>query len=132
MAFEFEVKHLLLDAEGVTAALLRMGAVPRDTKRQSDIYYSHPSRDFSRTDEAFRIRIEEIGRERKLYLTYKGPKIDTTAAGKSRIEYELEKVTDISDIIEFGVMITPALAVDGDVKSSGKLLSVDDIKGLLR
>ena len=47
------------------------------------------------------------------------------------LECEIEKVTDITAIMSFGVMITPALAVDGEVKSSGKLLSVDDIKGLL-
>ena len=54
------------------------------------------------------------------------------AAGKAAgIEYELVKVTDINAIMEFGVMMTPALAVDGEVKSVGKVLSVDDIKKLL-
>ena len=45
---------------------------------------------------------------------------------------EIEKVTQISDIMKFGVMTTPALAVDGTVKSVGKLLSVEEIKGLLK
>ncbi len=53
------------------------------------------------------------------------------AAKDLGIEFEIEKITDITDIMAFGVMITPALAVDGKVKSSGKLLSVDDIKGIL-
>ncbi len=54
------------------------------------------------------------------------------AAAKSLgIEYELVKVTDINEIMKFGVMMTPALAVDGDVKSTGKVLSADDIKKLL-
>ncbi|MBN2564413.1 MAG: TM0996/MTH895 family glutaredoxin-like protein [Candidatus Eisenbacteria bacterium] len=48
------------------------------------------------------------------------------------LEVEVEKVTAINDIIGFGVMVTPGLAIDGDVKSSGKLLSVDEIKGLLK
>ena len=48
------------------------------------------------------------------------------------IEFDIEKVTDISDIIKFNVMITPALVVDGDVKSSGKLLPADDIKDFLK
>ena len=47
------------------------------------------------------------------------------------LDYELEKVTDINAIIDAGVIRTPALAVNGDVKSSGKVLSVDDIKRLL-
>ena len=53
------------------------------------------------------------------------------AAKAAGIEYELVKVTDINAIIEFGVMMTPALAIDGQVKSAGKLLSADDIKKLL-
>ena len=47
------------------------------------------------------------------------------------IEYEIVKVTDINDIINFGVMMTPAIAVDGEVKIVGKLASVEEIKELL-
>ena len=53
------------------------------------------------------------------------------AAKSLGFEYELVKVTDINEIMKFGVMMTPALAVDGEVKSTGKALSVDDIKKLL-
>jgi small redox-active disulfide protein 2 len=53
------------------------------------------------------------------------------AARELGIEYHLEKVTDINRIMQFGVMMTPALAVDGEVKVAGKVPSVDDIKGLL-
>ncbi len=48
------------------------------------------------------------------------------------IEAEIEKVTGINEIMKFGVMMTPALAIDGTVKSSGKVLSAGDIKGLLQ
>lgn len=53
------------------------------------------------------------------------------AAKELGIEYELEKVTKINDIMKFGVMITPALAVDGKVKVAGKVASPDDIKAML-
>ncbi len=53
------------------------------------------------------------------------------AARELGLEYELEKVTDINDIMKFGVMMTPGLAVDGQVKSSGKVLSSEEIKPLL-
>ncbi len=53
------------------------------------------------------------------------------AAKELGVPYELEKVEDINDIISFGVMMTPALAVDGEVMFSGKVLSVDEIKDLL-
>lgn len=47
------------------------------------------------------------------------------------IEYEIEKVTNINEIMGFGVMMTPALAVDGEVKAVGKVVSPDEIKTLL-
>ena len=53
------------------------------------------------------------------------------AANDLGLEYEIEKVTDINEIMNFGVMVTPALAVDGDVKVTGKVPSVEDIKAIL-
>ncbi|NOK60149.1 MAG: thioredoxin family protein [Chloroflexi bacterium AL-W] len=53
------------------------------------------------------------------------------AARSMGIDYELQKITDMNEIIDFGVMVTPALAVDGYVKVSGKIPSVDEIKRLL-
>ena len=57
---------------------------------------------------------------------------NTEAAAKDLgIEYEIEKVTDINTIMNFGVIMTPALAVDGQVKVVGKVLSPDEIKKML-
>jgi len=53
------------------------------------------------------------------------------AADKLGIEYEIEKITNINDIIGFGVMLTPALVVDGEVKAAGKVPSADEIKEML-
>ena len=54
------------------------------------------------------------------------------AASKSGIEFELEKVTSINDIMAFGVMMTPALAIDGKVVISGKVASEDEIADMLK
>ena len=55
------------------------------------------------------------------------------AAGKSLgIEYEIEKVTDINEIMKFGVMMTPALVVDGEVKMAGKVISMEEITRLIQ
>ncbi len=54
-----------------------------------------------------------------------------TAAKDLGIEYEIEKVTDINDIMKFGVMMTPALAIDGQVKVVGKVPSAEEIKKML-
>jgi small redox-active disulfide protein 2 len=54
-----------------------------------------------------------------------------TAAKELGISYELEKVTDIVQIMKFGVMMTPALVVDGKVKIVGKTPPVEEIKIML-
>jgi len=53
------------------------------------------------------------------------------AAQNLGIEYEIDKVSNITEIMNFGIMTTPALVVDGEVKSAGKVLSADDIKKML-
>lgn len=56
--------------------------------------------------------------------------VDETARSMN-LEYDLEKVTDIQKIMEFGVMTTPALAVDGAVKIAGKMPSAAEIRRIL-
>jgi small redox-active disulfide protein 2 len=53
------------------------------------------------------------------------------AVGALGVPAEIEKVTAIQDIMKFGVMVTPAIAIDGKVRSAGKVLSPDEIKALL-
>jgi len=53
------------------------------------------------------------------------------AARALGLEYQLEKVTGLKEIMSFGVMMTPALVVDGKVKVAGRVPSVDDLKRLL-
>lgn len=53
------------------------------------------------------------------------------AAEALGVEYELEKVTDINEILKFGVMMTPALVVDGVVKVVGKVPDAEQIKPML-
>ncbi len=48
------------------------------------------------------------------------------------IDFEIEKISDINQIMAFGVMMTPALAIDGEVKVVGKVPSADEIKDLLK
>jgi len=58
---------------------------------------------------------------------------NTEAAAKALgIEYEIEKVTDINEIMKIGVMVTPALVVESQVKVVGKVPSEDEIKSMLQ
>lgn len=54
------------------------------------------------------------------------------AADQAGTGYEIEKVSDIKEITKFGVMITPALVIDGKVMTSGKVLSAEEIAKLLQ
>jgi small redox-active disulfide protein 2 len=54
-----------------------------------------------------------------------------TAAQALRITYDLEKVTDVNEIIAAGIMRTPALAIDDEIAIEGKVPSADAIKKLL-
>ena len=51
---------------------------------------------------------------------------------ENKKNYKIEKITDIMKIIKFNVVITPALAIDGNVISSGKVLSVEEIKEIIK
>jgi small redox-active disulfide protein 2 len=53
------------------------------------------------------------------------------ALSEAGIEAEVEKVQDLKAIMEFNVMMTPAVAIDGEVRVSGKVPSVEEIKGLI-
>ena len=48
------------------------------------------------------------------------------------IEADVEKVTNLNDIMTFGVMVTPALAIDGQVKTTGKVPSTEEIKHMIQ
>ena len=54
------------------------------------------------------------------------------AATDLGLEYQLVKITDLNEITSFGVMMTPALAVDGEVKLVGKVPSIDEVKQILQ
>jgi small redox-active disulfide protein 2 len=57
--------------------------------------------------------------------------VTDTAARELGIEYELIKVTDITEIMSFRVMMTPCLVVDGVVKVCGKVPGIEEIKKLI-
>jgi small redox-active disulfide protein 2 len=53
------------------------------------------------------------------------------AAESLQLEYEITKVTNIREIMNYGVMITPTLVIDNEVMVAGKVPSVDEIKTML-
>lgn len=57
--------------------------------------------------------------------------ITEQAAKELNLDYEIVKVTDLDEIMSFGIMMTPGLAVDGEVKVAGKLPGMDALKNML-
>jgi len=58
-------------------------------------------------------------------------KMTQDAAQDLNLDFTMEKVTRIEEIMTFNILATPALVVDGEVKVSGRLPSSDEIKGML-
>ena len=74
-----------------------------------------------------RIEILGVGCPKCKQLT-----VNIEAAVKElNMDVQISKVSDIGKIVEYGVMTTPALAIDGAVVSAGKVLSKDEIKKIL-
>jgi small redox-active disulfide protein 2 len=53
------------------------------------------------------------------------------AADALGIQYRLEKVTDVNEMMKLGVVMTPALAVDGEIRIAGKVPDVEELNGIL-
>ena len=82
---EVEQKFVVPDHQQTASRLAELGHDLGPTVRQVDRYFSHPSRDFGKTDEALRIR--RIGNA--VVITYKGPKLDGETKSREEIEIEL-------------------------------------------
>jgi small redox-active disulfide protein 2 len=54
------------------------------------------------------------------------------AVDETGLAAQVEKVTDLNDILAFGVMVTPALVIDGQVKTAGKVPSTEEIKTMIK
>lgn len=85
MMYEVEQKFHLDDGIDVEAALSALGASFQEPSEQRDLYLTHPTRDFGRTDEALRLRQEDS----RICLTYKGPKVDRITKTRREVEVEL-------------------------------------------
>jgi len=96
-SIEAEVKIKIENLEAAERLLESMGAKLKNSEKQVDLYYNHPCRDYSVTDEAVRLRrrmpVKEDSDNSKLHgfplteITYKGPKLDKST--KTRVEHSV-------------------------------------------
>ncbi|MHA1893045.1 MAG: class IV adenylate cyclase, partial [Candidatus Helarchaeota archaeon] len=93
--FEVEIKAKIDDYTEMKKKFEKMGIIQKKIVTIEDTYFKHPKRDFSKTDEALRIRKTN----EKRYLTYKGPKLDNTTKTREEIEIEVEEIKNLEKIL---------------------------------
>ncbi len=125
---EVEVKARVIDPKLAERSIVALGASPIGIEAQADTYYSAPYRDFAKTDEALRIRVQDD----KYFLTYKGPKMDTVSKTRKEYEVEVNDVNCIGDILS-SLGFTPVATI---VKKRKKyrlgnfIISLDEVRNL--
>lgn len=67
-----------------------------EEKEEFDVYFNHPCRDFAKTDEALRLRVEK-----KIKLTYKGPKVDLETKSREEVNLEVNSFQEAVRLMEF-------------------------------
>ncbi len=98
-----------------------------------DTYYQHPCRDFSKTDEALRIRIRRFNGHFEAFLTYKGPKLDPLSKTRKEIEVELtdpDKHAQILESLGFVEVLTVTKRREKYYVEKGIVITLDDVEGL--
>jgi len=98
-----------------------------------DTYYSHPCRDFSRTDEALRIRVRRFDGHFEAFLTYKGPKLDKVSKTREEIEVLIEDPEAHARILEalgFREVLTVEKVRERYYVEKGVTITLDEVNGL--
>ena len=101
---EVEVKAKINSFEEMEERLTEIGAEKTKKEFQEDIYFNSPVVDFAETDEALRIRTTKEDNKTNIFITYKGPKIDSKSKTRKEVEMGIEdseKCADIFDEIGF-------------------------------
>ena len=97
---EVEVKAHANDLDVVEDMLNKLGALKKNEEYQEDIYFNAPHRDFAQTDEALRIRKTCDDAGERIYITYKGAKIDKVSKTRKEIEVDVGDPVKVANIFE--------------------------------
>ena len=97
---EVEVKAKIDSFEEMEKKLEKIGAIKTKKEFQEDIYFNSPVVDFAQTDEALRIRTTKENDNTNIFITYKGPKIDSQSKTRKEIEMGIDDSKKCADIFE--------------------------------
>lgn len=98
-----------------------------------DIYFQHPCRDFSKTDEALRIRIKRFNGHFEGFLTYKGPKVDGESKTRKEIEVVISDIDTHIDLLRslgFKDVLTVVKIREKYYAEKGVNIALDEVEGL--
>ncbi len=125
---EVEVKARVYDPRLMERSIIALGALPIGIEAQVDTYYSAPYRDFAKTDEALRIRVQD----NKCFLTYKGARMDSISKTRKEYEVEVNDADNMGNILS-SLNFTPVATI---VKKRKKymlgefIISLDEVRNL--
>jgi len=125
---EVEVKARVYDPGLMERSIIAMGASTIGIEVQVDTYYSAPYRDFAKTDEALRIRVQD----NKCFLTYKGARMDSISKTRKEYEVEVNDADNMGNILS-SLNFTPVATI---VKRRKKyrlgdfIISLDEVRNL--
>ncbi len=129
---EVEVKAKIESFEEIEVKLNEIGAVKTKKEFQEDIYFNSPVVDFAKTDEALRIRTTKKNNETNIFITYKGPKIDSASKTRKEVEMGIEDAEKCADIFEeIGFKKVRAVRKNRQYYEYENFeISLDDVEGL--
>jgi adenylate cyclase class 2 len=126
---EVEVKAAIKDIKSIKKSLKELGASFIESREEKDDYYQHPSRDFSKTDEALRMR--RVGKQ--VLLTYKGPKLDKKSKTREEITLDITKQAKPTEFLMQRLGFNKAIEVFKQrelYRLEGFEICLDRVKGL--
>lgn len=129
---EVEVKAKIKDFNSVEERLNEINAEKSHVEHQKDTYFNSPIKDFAKTDEALRIRKVSTNNNQKIFITYKGPKIDSKSKTREEIEVEIENSKKVSKIFEHLGFNKSAMVIKKRTNYvfDKYTLSLDEVEGL--
>lgn len=129
---EVEVKAKIKDFNSVKKLLKELNAEKSHVEHQEDSYFNSPMKDFAKTDEALRIREVSTHNSSKIFITYKGPKIDSKSKTREEIEVGIENSEKVAKIFEHLGFEKAAIVIKNrTIYNFDKyIISLDEVEGL--
>jgi adenylate cyclase class 2 len=125
---EIEIKARVESPKDMERSIIALGAAPVGIENQADTYYNSQYRDFGKTDESLRIRVEDG----QSFLTYKGPKMDSVSKTRKEFQIEVNDADNMKNILtSLGFFqVATVTKKRKNYKLGDFLIALDDVQNL--